>query len=312
MKTTTDNRKMIVCYGEVLWDIFPTKTKPGGAPMNVAYHLRKLGIDSQMISRVGADEWGRKITDLLDGWQIPAHYCAPDALHETGLVHATAVTPTEMAYTIEYPAAWDFIEWNEEMAQKVAEADAFVYGSLVTRDETSRNTLLRLLEKAKYKVFDINLRPPFYEKEVLEQLIGKCNLLKMNENEVALLGKWYLGEDGVEEASVRYLQDKFNIDEVIVTKGEEGATYYTRGASHSFQAYQVEVKDTVGSGDSFLAAFLSKKLNGASAVEAMQYAIAVGAFVASNEGACPVYSTQDLNRFIQKKQLEQNKEIISN
>jgi fructokinase len=312
MKTNTDNRKMIVCYGEVLWDIFPTQTKPGGAPMNVGYHLRKLGVDSHMISRVGADEWGNKILNLLDGWQIPAHYCAPDAMHETGLVHATAVTPTEMAYTIEYPAAWDFIEWNAEMESKVAQADAFVYGSLVTRDKTSRNTLLRLLDVAKYKVFDINLRPPFYDKQILEELMGKCNLLKMNENEVALLGRWYLGEDGGEDACVRYLQDKFDIDEVIVTKGEEGAAYYTRNSSYFMQAYQVEVKDTVGSGDSFLAAFLSKKLNGASAVEALKYAIAVGAFVASSEGACPAYSTEDLNRFIQKKQLEQNKEIISN
>lgn len=312
MKTNTDNRNMIVCYGEVLWDIFPTKTKPGGAPMNVAYHLRKLGIDSHMISRVGADEWGDKIADLLDGWQIPAHYCTPDAKHETGLVHATAVTPTEMAYTIEYPAAWDFIEWNEEMAAKVAQADAFVYGSLVTRDETSRDTLLRLLEKAKFNVFDINLRPPFYDKEVLEQLMGKCNLLKMNENEVELLGKWYLGDGDQEEACVRYLQDKFDIDEVIVTKGGEGASYYTRDKSYSYQAYRVIVKDTVGSGDSFLAAFLSKKLNGASATKAMEYAIAVGAFVASSEGACPAYSTEDLNQFILQKETELNQTIISN
>ncbi|MBP1616612.1 MAG: PfkB domain protein [Bacteroidetes bacterium] len=312
MKTNNHDHKTVVCYGEVLWDIFPTKTKPGGAPMNVAYHLRKLGIDSHMISRVGADEWGDRIIDLLDGWQIPAHYCVPDTAHETGLVHAIAVTPTEMAYTIEYPAAWDFIEWNKEMADKVAEADAFVYGSLVTRGETSRNTLLRLLKVAKYKVFDINMRPPFYSQELLEELMNECNLLKMNENEVALLGKWYLNEEDKEEACVRYLQDKFSIDEVVVTKGEEGATYYTRNAWHSFPAYHVEVKDTVGSGDSFLAAFLSKKLNGASAVEGMKYAIAVGAFVASNEGACPAYSTEDLNQFIIKKELEINQAIISN
>ncbi len=310
MKTNNHDHKTVVCYGEVLWDIFPTKTKPGGAPMNVAYHLRKLGIDSHMISRVGADEWGDKIADLLDGWQIPAHYCAPDSAHETGLVHAAAVTPTEMAYTIEYPAAWDFIEWNEEMAEKVAEADAFVYGSLVTRDETSRNTLLRLLKVANYKVFDINMRPPFYSQELLEELMGECNLLKMNENEVALLGKWYLNEEDQEEACVRYLQDKFNIGEVIVTKGEQGATYYTRNTSHAFPAYQVAVKDTVGSGDSFLAAFLSKKLNGASSVEGMKYAIAVGAFVASNEGACPAYSTEDLNQFIIKKEVEINQAVI--
>jgi fructokinase len=312
MKTNNKSLKTIVCYGEVLWDIFPTITKPGGAPMNVAYHLRKLGINSAMISRVGADEWGDKITNLLDSWQIPAHYCISDKAHETGKVHAKVVSPTEMAYTIEYPAAWDFIEWNEEMSKQVAEADAFVYGSLVTRDETSRNTLFRLLEVARYKVFDINLRPPFYSKELLEELLSECDLLKMNENEVALLSEWYLKEENKEEACVRFLQKRFNIEEVIVTKGEEGATFYTQQESVSFAAYKVQVKDTVGSGDSFLAAFLSKKLYGTSAMEGMKYAIAVGAFVASNEGACPAYTTNDLEKFIIQKEAEINQALISN
>ncbi len=296
--------KTVVCYGEVLWDILPTQTKPGGAPMNVAYHLRKFGIDSRMISRVGADELGNQLTQLLDGWSIPAHYCPADREHGTGKVNAQVLPNNEMSYTIMQPVAWDFIEWNEGQARLVRESDAFVFGSLVTRDETSRKTLYKLIEEAKFKVFDINLRPPFYSQEVLEYLLGKCDLLKLNENELALLSQWYPAGSDMEENCVRFLQKKFNIDEVIVTKGSEGATYYTLTESCSFPGYQVTVKDTVGSGDSFLAAFLAKKIQGATPAEGMKYAAALGAFVASHEGACPAYEIEQLNEFINHKELE--------
>ncbi|MFT4072000.1 MAG: carbohydrate kinase [Dysgonamonadaceae bacterium] len=296
------NLKSVVCFGEVLWDIFPDKTKPGGAPMNVAYHLKKQGINSHMISRVGNDKWGADIEQLLAGWKIPAKYCSADTLHETGLVHAKAVTPTEMAYTIEFPAAWDFIEWNEEMEKLTASADAFVFGSLVTRHQVSKETLLRLLNVAQYKIFDINLRPPFFEREFLEVLMQKCDLLKMNENEVALLSGWYLDNETEEEKCVRYLQKRFDIPEVIVTKGADGATFYSENDSCSFPSYKIQVKDTVGSGDSFLAAFLSRKLTGSTPFEALKFASAVGAFIASNEGACPSYTTHDLNAFIAEKE----------
>lgn len=304
MNTKDLKIKTVVCYGEVLWDIFPTLTKPGGAPMNVAYHLRKFGIDSRMISRVGADNLGDQLNSLLKGWQIPADYCQPDSDHATGQVLATVLPGNEMCYTIQESAAWDFIEWNEAQAEVVRNADAFVFGSLVTRNTTSRETLYRLIEEAKFKVFDINLRPPFYSQEILEYLLEKCDLLKLNENELAMLSKWYPAGCEKEESCVRFLQNKFNIGEVIVTKGCEGATYYTQTESCSLPAYLVTVKDTVGSGDSFLAAFLAKKIQGAKPAEGMKYATALGAFVASHEGACPSYNVEQLDEFIQQKELE--------
>lgn len=304
MNTKDLKIKTVVCFGEVLWDIFPTQTKPGGAPMNVAYHLRKFGIDSRMISRVGADNLGDQLNSLLKGWQIPANYCQPDPDHATGQVLATVLPGNEMSYTIQESAAWDYIEWNEAQAEVVRNADAFVFGSLVTRDKTSRETLYRLIEEAKFKVFDINLRPPFYSQEILEYLLGKCDLLKLNENELAMLSQWYPAGCEKEESCVRFLQNKFNIGEVIVTKGCEGATYYTQTESCSLPAYLVMVKDTVGSGDSFLAAFLAKKIQGAKPAEGMKYATALGAFVASHEGACPSYNVEQLDEFIQQKELE--------
>lgn len=302
MNTKDLKTKTVVCYGEVLWDIFPTQTKPGGAPMNVAYHLRKFGIDSRMISRVGADERGDKLLSLLNGWNIPTTNCQIDATRKTGYVEAIAGEDNEMSYIIHQPVAWDYISFDESYEQLVAESGAFVFGSLVTRNETSRETLYRLLEKASYKVFDINLRPPFYSAEVVEYLLGKCNLLKLNKSELDLIITWFSDNCGDEEANVRFLQNKYQIDEVIVTKGGEGATYYTSTESYSFPAFHVTVKDTVGSGDSFVAAFLAKKIQGTTPETGMNYATALGAFVASHEGACPSYTIAELESFIRHNQ----------
>jgi len=302
MKTTNEKQKTVVCYGEVLWDIFPTKTKPGGAPMNVAYHLRKFGIDSRMISRVGNDEAGEKLLKLLTEWNIPIENCQIDQAYETGKVIATVLPGNEMSYSIHSPVAWDYITSGVDNDSLVSEADAFVYGSLVTRNKTSRETLYKLIEKAKFNVFDINLRQPHYSPEIIEYLLGKCNLLKMNESELELITAWFSNKKDKEQSAVRFLQEKFNIDEVIVTKGAEGASYYTKSESYSFPAFEVKVKDTCGSGDSFLAAFLSKKFEGESPETCMIYATGLGAFVASHAGACPAYDIAKLESYIFQKQ----------
>jgi len=302
MKTTNEKQKTVVCYGEILWDIFPTKTKPGGAPMNVAYHLRKFGVDSRMISRVGNDEAGEKLLKLLTEWGIPIENCQIDQAYETGKVIATVLPGNEMSYSIHSPVSWDYITSGVDNDSLVSEADAFVYGSLVTRNETSRETLYKLIEKAKFNVFDINLRQPHYSPEIIEYLLGKCNLLKMNESELELITTWFSNKKDKEQSAVRFLQEKFNIDEVIVTKGAEGASYYTKSESYSFPAFEVKVKDTCGSGDSFLAAFLSEKFEGESPETCMIYATGLGAFVASHEGACPAYDIAKLESYIFQKQ----------
>lgn len=302
MKTTNEKKKTVVCYGEVLWDIFPTKTKPGGAPMNVAYHLRKFGIDSCMISRVGNDEAGEKLLKLFTEWNISTDNCQIDQTYETGKVIATVLPGNEMSYSIHSPVAWDFISPEAQNDSLVSEADAFVFGSLVTRNETSRETLYQLIEKAKFNVFDINLRQPHYSPEIIKYLLEKCNLLKMNESELELIITWFTNKKFDEETAVRFLQTEFNIDEVIVTKGAEGASYYTKSKSYSFPAFKVKVADTCGSGDSFLAAFLAKKLENESSETSMIYATGLGAFVASHEGACPAYDISKLKSYIFQKQ----------
>jgi len=302
METTDQRKKTVVCYGEVLWDIFPAQTKPGGAPMNVAYHLRKFGIDSRMISRVGNDEAGKELLKLLTKWDIPTENCQIDKTYETGKVLATVLPGNEMSYCIQSPVAWDYITPEVDFNSLVSQADAFVFGSLVTRNETSRETLYQLIEKATYNVFDINLRQPFYSVEIIEYLLGKCNLLKLNETEVELISSWFIQEPLDETASVRHIQQRFHIDEVIVTKGADGASYYTKDEVYSFPAFKVKVKDTCGSGDSFLAAFLAKKFENETPKTRMIYATGLGAFVASHEGACPAYDLTKLESYIFQQQ----------
>ncbi len=302
MKANSLEKQKVVCYGEVLWDIFPTKTKPGGAPMNVAYHLQKFGVESNMISRVGADEAGNKLLNLLNEWNIPTTNCQIDFTYETGKVEAIAGEDNEMTYIIHEPVAWDYISPDPVYDELVADADAFVFGSLVTRNETSCNTLYQLLEKASYKVFDINLRPPFYSVETIKYLLQKCDLLKLNHNELELIITWFSDKKGTEEESVRFIQKEFKIEEIIVTKGSKGATYYNLTDSYTYPAFTVTVKDTVGSGDSFLAAFLAKKVQNETPEVGMIYATALGAFVASHEGACPSYNMAQLMDFQLQRQ----------
>ncbi|MCW3806811.1 carbohydrate kinase family protein [Plebeiibacterium marinum] len=296
MNSSNFRKNKVVCYGEVLWDIFPNQTKPGGAPMNVAYHLNKFGVESKMISRVGTDQLGKDLLNILNGWGVSINNCQIDDVNQTGVVNAIAGEDHEMSYVIKADAAWDHIDFMNHHVEEVKSADAFVFGTLSTRSQKSRETLYKLLEQASYKVFDINLRPPFYSKEIIEHLLNECNLLKLNQSELQLLNSWFCKEKLDEKSSVRFLQSRYNINEVIVTKGSSGATYYDMETECSFPANKVKVKDTVGSGDSFLAAFLAKKIQNEPVETGMYYATALGAFVTSQEGACPDYQIEYLDQ----------------
>jgi fructokinase len=293
-----------VCFGEILWDVLPDKAMPGGAPMNVAYHLNKLGIKTSFISRVGDDDQGHELLRLLQGWNISTSYCQIDKEHKTSEVLAKVGNNHEVTYEILYPVAWDFIAFQKEFEELIAAADAFIFGSLITRNQISANTLLGALNFSKYAVFDINLRTPHYSFETIKQLLAKTNLLKLNAAELVSVASWYNASVTDDEAAIDFLQNEFNIDEIIVTRGSKGASYIHGSSRVDCYAYKVEVADTIGSGDSFLAGFLSKKLQGAKPEEALQLAAALAAFVTSQEGACPDYTVDELEKFRERKEQE--------
>jgi len=290
----------VVCYGEILWDILPAGELPGGAPMNVAFHLHKLNRNPAMITSVGRDHYGSALTKLLTQWGIGTDYVSTNKTYPTGIVYAQPHGPHEMKYDIVYPSAWDFIIWDDRYTSLMHEADYLVFGSLACRNYTSGNTLFKLLESAKQKVLDINIRPPHFSPRVVEQLLHKADILKLNGAELELIAGWYSNLPSVTD-KIQLLQDRFQLDTVVVTMGEDGALLNREGIIYQHPGYRVQVADTVGSGDAFLAALLSKLIDRSPPAEMLDYACAMGALIASKPGACPEYDIAEVMQLAEKR-----------
>jgi len=293
----TNNNTYAVCFGEILWDIFPAGSRAGGAPFNVAYNLDKMGIEVQMISKIGDDELGNKLLDQIKNWNISTDFIQIDKEKPTGTVIANFDEHGEAHYDIVDNVAWDHIKITQEQKELIKNSEVFVYGSLIARNEESRNTLLELIELSKFRVFDVNFRPPFIDFDLVKTLLGKADLVKMNKAElrqiIEFLGEEYIDEDN----SIKYVQKHFDLNEIVLTKGSKGARYFVGDKSYTFSAVSIEVNDTVGSGDSFLAGFLSKRIQGKSPQEIMKQAVSLGAFITSKSGACPDYSYEEFKLF---------------
>lgn len=295
----------VACFGEVLWDIFPGGARrAGGAPFNVAYHLFKMGIDARMISSVGNDDLGHELLAKIKAWDISTASIQLSNLHPTSTVIATIDQNNEAHYDIVQEVAWDYIEVLAADQQLLDTADALVFGSLATRNKKSKNTLFELIESSVYNVFDINLRPPHYDVSVIKDLLYKTQLAKFNKAELRMmldfLGKTYQ----TEKESVKYLQDTFGMREIIISKGSNGALYACEDDFYLYPTVAVEVKDTIGSGDSFLAGFLSSRLKGGTtAAQQMTQAVSLGAFITAREGACPEYTLDDFYQFKDSHQI---------
>lgn len=276
----------MVCFGEVLLDILPDESLPGGAPMNVAYHLNQLGVDAKMISKIGRDENGERLLEFMKQHKISTELVQQHSHHSTGTVMATQGANHEMQYEIIKPVAYDFIDITPEAFNAVSNASYFIFGSLAARTDHSRRTLKKLLSLAEKKVFDINLRAPHYEQEVLEDLLAQADILKLNEHELEMVSDWYADISNFED-KVRLIADRYQISKIIVTKGGDGASYFDGEKFYHHPGFKVDVADTIGSGDAFLAGFLSKLVNNSAAEESIAFACKLGAFVATQKGACP-------------------------
>ena len=287
-----------VCFGEVLWDIFPTHKKIGGAPLNVALRMNSFGVETTMISRVGADENGEDILSFLSSQEITTDLIQVTKEYKTGAVHVMINEKGNASYDILYPSAWDKIVETEIMDKVISEADVFVFGSLASRDEVSRETLISLLDKAKYKVFDANLRAPYYTTEVLNNLMQKADFIKLNDEELREISRELGSPYNSFEQNIKFIAEKTNTKQVCVTKGEFGAVLYYNDKFYYNSGYFIKVVDTVGAGDSFLASLLIRLLRGKSPQKALNYACAVGALVAGEEGANPKINEKEIKKFM--------------
>lgn len=289
--------KPAICYGEILWDVLPDGPQPGGAPLNVAYHLNKFGMDTGVVSSVGDDANGQKLEQLLDSWAIKRHWLQTDREHATSEVIASLNNSNEVTYDIKFPVAWDFITYSETVAAKLIPGTYFIYGSLSSRNHISKDTLIRLLDSDAIKVFDINLRPPYYNRDLLELLLKKADIVKFNQAELEMAQLLFGGSFNNEATQIAFIQQRFNVSEIIVTKGEFGASYYKdREAWHAWGT-EIKVKDTIGSGDSFLAAFIAAHSLQNPPQAIINNAVAMGAFIATKKGGCPEYELTEYTKF---------------
>lgn len=281
----------VVIFGEMLWDCLPSGAVAGGAPMNVALNLHQLGLDSRLISAIGNDEDGRNLLDFLTGFEMPLNFIQTNMEHETSKVLVDDSDPENIKYTIVSPVAWDFIHWNEEIDQAVEDADAFVFGTLGVRNTESLKTLLHLLRHPILRVFDANLRPPFYDFEVIETLLGFADILKINEDELAIFADYFSTEPTVESLCA-HLDEHFPMEIICVTRGSKGALIYQKGVFTEHPGYKVKVEDSIGAGDAFLSGFVKTYLDDKSPEEILDYACKLGAFVATQKGGTPKYSPE--------------------
>ncbi|KQC00516.1 carbohydrate kinase [Pedobacter sp. Hv1] len=285
-------KKTVAAIGEILWDVLPEGKKAGGSSMNVALNLHKQGINSLFISAVGNDEHGAELLDFLADQHLNGDLVQLNKTLPTSTVAVTLDAEHQATYTIVEPVAWDAIELTDAAIAAVQSADAFVYCSLTCRNEKSRETILALIKQAKLKVFDINLREPFYTIATLKILLAEADILKVNEHELRYLQTELHLTGSTDEQLLKQLGLLFNIQTICLTVGEKGAYVLHEDRLYQHQGYRVKVADTVGAGDSFLATFLASYLNGYPFEQILDRACKVGAFVASQKGANPPYGSE--------------------
>ncbi|MFC3414378.1 PfkB family carbohydrate kinase [Algoriphagus hitonicola] len=283
----------VVVFGEMLWDCLPSGDVAGGAPMNVALNLHQLGLDTQLISAVGTDDLGEKLLNFYRDYGISDELIQLKSDQETSRVLVDSSDRENIKYTILSPVAWDFISLTEENKKAVKSANAFVFGTLAVRNTTSLKTLLDLLHLAKLRIFDANLRPPFYDFEVIETLLAYTDILKINEDELVAFAD-YFNTSADPKILCEFLDKHFPVDLICITLGSNGAMIYQKGEFFHHQGYKIQVQDTIGAGDAFLSGFIKMYLDQKSPQEILDFSCRIGAFVAAQNGGTPRYQLADI------------------
>jgi fructokinase len=276
----------ILCVGEVLWDALPEGLFLGGAPFNVACHLRAAGTPVSMVSRVGHDRLGEEALRRAARYGVGIDLVQVDDTLPTGFVSVTVDDAGIPAYEIVAPAAWDAITASDTLLARAAEARAIVFGSLAQRNATSRRTVERLLDLEALKVFDVNLRPPFEDREVVRRSLQQADVVKLSDTEMRQVADWFDLRGGPRDTAAR-LAESFGCSVVCITRGSNGAALWRDGTWSEHPGFTVEVKDTVGAGDAFLAVLLVGLLGGGDTGMLLQNANLIGAYVATQFGALP-------------------------
>ena len=283
-------KRYVVGLGEVLWDVLPEGKKLGGAPANFAYHAGQfLGQDETIaISALGEDKLAEETIEALGEHGL--NCLLPRVPYPTGTVQVTLAEGGIPTYDIKENVAWDNIPFNDEIQEVARDCRAVCFGSLAQRNIVSRTTIQKFLDATPgdcLKIFDINLRQQFYTKEIIQESIRHCNILKINDEELVLIGRMF-GYPGLDiENKCWLILGKYDLDMLVLTCGTNGSYVFTPGNVSFQETPKVQVADTVGAGDSFIGSFVASILSGLSVPEAHKKAVEVSAFVCTQNGAMP-------------------------
>ena len=281
--------KTIIGIGEILWDVFPERKILGGAPANFAYHASQFGYEGYAISAIGKDDLGKEILDTLAKKKGLGHLIE-SVDYPTGTVQVTLDNKGVPQYEICENVAWDNIPFVQRLEELARNCSVVCFGSLAQRNAVSRASIYRFLDLVpsdSYKIFDINLRQHFYSKEIIHESLLRCNVLKINDDEILEVARLFNYQNFSEQEICASLLKEYNLDIVVETKGSVGSYVLTTNESSYIDTPKVDVADTVGAGDSFTGAFVAALLGGKSIRDSHQLAVAVSAYVCTQHGAMP-------------------------
>ncbi len=283
---------LVVCVGETLWDVLPHGEFLGGAPLNVAAHLARLGVATRLVTRIGDDRRGHDALERIRALGLDTQLVQRDAGRPTGSAEAVVDRSGSASYRFPAPAAWDALE-ADDAAVAAATGNTVVFGTLAQRSAASAAAIARLVAVAGWTVFDANLRAPHDDRDVALASLGRARFVKLNDDEVRVFARW-LGTDPTPEALWPRLLDRFGTESLCVTEGARGARLWHAGEYVEQAAPPAVVVDTVGAGDSFLAMLVAELLRGSSASIALARAARLAAYVVSHPGATPDYALEPL------------------
>lgn len=288
-------KRYVVGLGEVLWDVLPEGKKLGGAPANFAYHAGQfIGNDNTIaISAIGEDELADETLVALR--QHGLNDLLPKVPYPTGTVQVQLDAQGIPTYDIKENVAWDNIPYDNDVKQIASNCRAVCFGSLAQRNVVSRATIHRFLDDTPadcLKIFDINLRQQFYTKEIIEGSFKRCNILKINDEELVIINRMFGFESLDMRTTCQQLLENYSLDMVVLTCGTNGSYVFTPNITSFQETPKVTVADTVGAGDSFTGSFCAAILNGKPIEEAHKIAVKVSAFVCTQNGAMPKYSDE--------------------
>jgi fructokinase len=292
---------LVIGLGEVLWDMLPSGKVLGGAPANFAYMANVLGERGMVASRVGTDPSGHEVCSTMQELGLGVCYIQHDEVHETGSAHVSLDSAGQPSFTIKEPVAWDFMQWTPSWEQLSAKADVVCFGSLAQRSGISASTIERFLgnmRKDAVRVFDANLRQSFYSEGVLFKSFRHADIVKINEQELLQIALVFKLGSGSQETLARTLLREVDLELVCITRGSRGSMLVSKNEAVEHQGLQVEVIDSVGTGDAFVACLVHYYLRGHSLKEISELADRFASWVATQRGATPPIMVGELQNIL--------------